>query len=322
MSEYQNEIDAEVIIKKLDSNWSLLADIGATRLRYEMVVVGWLCRFLLWLVFLGAKNKRRQRALKFIRFFFPTRVVRNDLRAEVIKNSTGVVVYFYHRSLFDVMATVGWCLENCEDKKFLFPVNITLYEALAPLRKKLSSVGLEIRPLITLSAIDRIKNIKGVDVGYAERVKEKLFWHYLSLAGSFLLAGDLVALAPTATRSSVVFQTRQDFLASNDKLLSKSTPRSMRGLMLSIKLALRNIEKVDVIDILFVPFVATRLGFRTRKLNFFLRHDVWVGEGRSYQQMLDLNQQGIVDVTVLHDLAEFLPEEAHYPPPAVASAEC
>lgn len=304
-----SEARAEDIVSELDSGRvSLLASLGASRLGWEMIPVGWLCRFIIWLIFLRKKEKRRKWALRIVNFFFPTRVVHNACRAERVKDGTGVVVYFNHQSMFEVLATIVWCLTNFEKKTILFPVNVTWYEVLAPMRKKLSSVGVIIVPMLTPRTIQRVSKLKNADLKTAKRIKPVLEKYYFSKALDCILSGNVVALAPSATRTSTIFPSYSEYCCGSDKCLS--TPRTMTALALSIQRELNRFGLSDEeAEIVFVPLVATRKGFRTKKLNPFLRHDVRVGEARTFLQVLELKKDDKLDFVLTRTLADLLPEE-------------
>jgi len=182
--------------------------LGHAAMKY---VVGPLCRFILWCVFLGDKGSgdeaywrmKRAKLVRVVRFLFPDQV-RGEPPAQTPAQTSGedgrgLIVGFNHPTLHEVFGLISWSLNRFPDRINNFPTNLPWYESIctcAPLMKK---VGVHITPLITQSSFKKLERIHWGDekmIGYIQKVREMLLIHYFNIAISYERSGDNTFSAP------------------------------------------------------------------------------------------------------------------------------
>lgn len=289
---------------------SLLKSLCANRLRLEMLPVGFICRFLLWIL-LRKPEQGRHRAYRILKFFFPT-TIRHDYYAHRVGEDTAVVIYFNHQSLFEVLAAIIWCLHNLPDKRYIFPVNLPWYETLAPVSAQLSQLGINITPLITPKT--KAKLIKGMDetiISLVHNLKTDFENYYFDLIGHYAMSADVIAIAPSAGRTATIFKSKAAFHCGSDHdKLMEGSPKTISAVLLSIRRASRQYSAEPNVD--FVPMIVTRPHVRPG-LNLFRRHFVYVGTPLSLPQMKRLHKYRKDNFVALRKLAEHLPRDIQYP---------
>ena len=312
------ECGAQELVEQLGSrNLSVLESLGARKLRVEMSIVGRLCQFIVWLIFAGPRSKGalKRRAAKWVRFFFPVRYLKNDYR--VVKKETAVVVYFNHQSLFEVLAAIHFCMTTFPDKKYLFPVNLPWYEGLCPVLKRLDQLDVCITPMITPSTkrkLDGIADGNEAALRAIDILKRRFEEQFSSVTVEFLVSGELVAVAPSATRTTHIFPS-YDTYAGIDKKGIKEMPRSMEAIVMALMR-----KRLDAVAVEFIPFVATREKRAGRGLNVLIRHDVYVGEAENLETMLAKLKERTLQYDCYFNLAQYVPEDVKYDHSGIVNA--
>lgn len=300
---------AEIIDGLRGRRLSVLESLGARRLRLEMSLVGRLCQFIVWLIYLGPRSRRalKMRAAWWVRRFFPIRYRKNDYAAA--GEGTAVVVYFNHQSLFEVLATIYFCMTTFPDRRFLFPVNLPWYEGLCPVLDKLARLDVYITPMITPSTKVKLYEVsKGnAEVQAAiEAIKMRFEERFGTLVVEFLKASDLVAVAPSATRTRYVFPSYETYKGADREGL-KRMPRSMEAIVMALRR-----ERLDGVAVEFIPLVATRKRRAGRGLNVWRRHDVYVGEAETLEAMLAKQKARTLHHECYLNLAKYVPDDVKY----------
>ncbi|MDR3297759.1 MAG: hypothetical protein LBT19_00025 [Candidatus Nomurabacteria bacterium] len=289
---------------------SVLKSLGANKLRTQMSLVGYICRLVVWLIFWGDKNTKRlkARAASLVRFFFPTRMRVDNYRQN---KDAAVVFYFNHQSLFEVLAVIWYCLSRYPNKRYVFPVNLPWYEALCPVFDKLRQIGIWITPMITPNTYKKLVKVAGADEErqmVVRRLKTQFEEEYFKMVAEFVQSKDIIAVAPSATRTKYIFPSQAAF-SGVDAVAIKTMPRTMSAIVLSIRRSRVESESVD-----FVPFVATRRHRAGQGLNIWRRHDVYIGKAESLPEILVKQKERTLDYECSRRLAEFVSGEIIYGP--------
>lgn len=306
-----------------------------------------LTAWLVQTIFLPTKiSDTKSRTLRIVETFFPTNTSQNAyhyVRSE--KEQTAIVAYFNHQSLFEVLACICWCIRTFEGKRFIFPVNLPWYEQLIPVSSKLARLGIDIVPLITPNTHrkliwdkplrvnesvrnETIRNIINIYYEVAYNIRQRLTTkkrqnrdkvinqlkatfekHYFAQAATYALSANVIAVAPSATRTRTIFPDKETFEHGNDRNLGM--PKTISAIIIAIARASRRHIQEPLVD--FVPFVATREGRIGKRLNLFRKHEIYIGEAMDYNQALDLHSQRMINYVAYHNLAEFVPEHIKYP---------
>lgn len=305
------ELKNGLVARKL----SVLKSLGASKLRVEMRVVGWICQLVVWLIYRGAKDiykggydleRPKRRTARLVKFFFPVTLRLDEFEPN---DYSALVIYFNHQSLFQVLAVIWYCQIRFPGKKCIFPVNLPWYEALCPVFEKLWGLGVCITPMITPSTNKKLTKIAGDDGDKRDLIsilKLRFEEEYGKMVLEFLRNQDIVAVAPSAGRTDFVFPSKKAYQGI-DMDAVKTMPRTMTVIVYSL---LR--RKLEYLRVDFVPFVATRVRPAGRGLNVFRRHDVYVGKAQSLKVVLERVKAKAFDYECYARLAHFVPENIKY----------
>lgn len=305
------ELKKGLVARKL----SVLKSLGASRLRAEMRVVGWVCQLVVWLIYRGAKDiwrggydleRPRRRTVRLVKFFFPVTLQLDEFEPS---DRSALVIYFNHQSLFQVLAVIWYCQIRFPGKKCIFPVNLPWYEALCPVFEKLWGLGVCITPMITPSTNKKLMKIAGKDENRRDLIsilKLRFEEEYSKMVLEFLQSQGIVAVAPSAGRSDFIFPSKKAYQGLDAETI-KSMPRTMTMIVFSLRR-----KKLENLRIDFVPFVATRERPAGRGLNVFRRHDIYVGQSQTFEEVLERVKVRAFDYECYARLAHFVPENIKY----------
>ena len=204
-----------------NSRISLLRSFGCWQLNLIFFWVRIACRFFLNLAELRAKrfrNLKRQIALKnslgtiFARgapFVIdnPDAFPLLEKRDEGKFLDCGLIIGFNHPSLGEIIRLMAICMIQYDTKRYLFPVNIVWFEALAPVIDRLSEYGFTLMPVITPSAKQTM--CKYCSDGKAMELVDSLAFGftraYIAQASQFVEEKQIVLVAPSARRKYHIF---------------------------------------------------------------------------------------------------------------------
>ena len=300
----------DITLKLKNDNVSVLKSLGANHLRLQMALVGLICKFFIWIVFLKKTIKKRQiLARRVIKFFFPARITSDPYSAIKLFSSPGqpVVAYFNHQSLFEVFAIIGLAFD-CPSKSCLFPVNLPWFEALSPVSDKLRDLGIVITPMITPKTQKKILSLSPQNQSVVDSLKRTFESEYFSLIKVFATVGDIIAVAPSATRTPSIFPNRQAY-HHEDLAALKTMPRTISAIMLALKRHNRPSNEIRFIPISITP-KNQKLPFAG--VNLFRKHNIAIGKPLNFQQMHNLQKQRIVDFVACRKLADLSPTIFRY----------
>ena len=211
----------------------------------------------------ASPNYYKDRALEVIDFFFPTVIAQNDYEPPVkeLRARTAVAYAFNHQSLFEVLATLRCCLADFADKEYSFPVNQPWYECLKPMDRRLTLIGLNIKPIFTPATERKLRKHRdkvvarareyrdnpkflvrfamrvGIDFGrryecraqraldnfeIAEVVKTRFDRQFSGSAGDDAMQAGVVPYAPTATRTPAMYYSKADYDCDKDEFCCES----------------------------------------------------------------------------------------------------
>ena len=228
------KLSAEEVIDKLQhDNYSLLATLGAEKLRKEMVPVGKACNTAINYFFrtTGPRKdqaKHNQNARKKLVKTL-SKLTPGDYKGMPKDNPKGLVVGFNHPSLGEIARILTMKIDIMGDKPMYFPVNLPWYESLAPNYDRIKRLGIIITPTITPSTWSKM-NLKEGSVLYTEanRLKREFRDIYTKISHDGLKDGGVVFVAPSATRQATVFKNEAVYKKEEDVIPTMS--------MLAVKL--------------------------------------------------------------------------------------
>ena len=119
----------------------------------------------------------------------------------------GLIIGFNHPSLGEIIRLMGICMRSYPDRKYLFPVNIIWFEALAPVIRRLEELDFYITPIITPSAketlLSRCKTPE--QKALVERLARGFSDVYVSRCAEFIADKQITLVAPSARRREHIF---------------------------------------------------------------------------------------------------------------------
>jgi hypothetical protein len=268
-----------------------------------MKPVGWLCRFAVWLIFLGYKPtepplKRRKIAYKVVHFFLPDVYI-----GEQPKAPNGIIIGFNHPTLHEILSLIAWALHHYPERENCFPVNLPWYECLSPVTTKLRRLGVHITPLITQSTHQKIAKICQNDpetMDAADYVRRRFLDRYTSLASEFLAASNNVFVAPSSTRQATIFP---------DRALYEKSPTTAKLLPTMSYL----MYKTKNIDAIFLPITVIPPRRHTRGLNIFRRYRFITGQETTMATARAQARAKNFEHYFLSAIAKNAPANLHYP---------
>ena len=297
--------DAGALKNLLEIRYSILKSIGANKLRLGMALVGKVCQFFIWLIFFRSRNIERiarRRATIIVKFFFPVTIKKNYYPRTTL--DTAVVLYINHQSLFEILATIWYCLSHFTDHKYLFPVNLPWYEALTPVIDKLGKLGITITPMITPSTYKKLERITS-DTEHISHIKSVFETEYSHLVSIFVQNNNIVVVAPSATRTEHIFPSQVAYLYEDIDAV-KDMPRTMTAIFFSLR-------RTKNLTVDFVPFVVTRKRPAGKGLNIWRRHSIYVGPANTLEEFRAESKDDLLDYNCYQRLCRFLPDHVKYP---------
>lgn len=206
---------AEIIEKIKHENYSLLASLGAEKLRKEMVPVGKACHAAIN-YFLTAKTPEQIRA-KIVKTFKKLAPATYDKTKIPHDTPDGLVIGFNHPSLGEILRIVLMKVDLMGDKPMLFPVNLPWYEAIAPDFDKLMQLGIIITPTITPSTWKKLGLAEeNPFFDPANRLKRDFRNIYTDASIKTVKDGGIIFVAPSATRQATVFKSKAVYDKAED----------------------------------------------------------------------------------------------------------
>lgn len=270
LKELENLSAEEVIDKLKHENYSLLASLGADKLRKEMVPVGKVCNAAIKYFFntTGPKNNpgqhnqaARKKLVKVLAKITPGSY---DGMPKDAQN--GLVIGYNHPSLGEIARILMMKIDVMGDKPMYFPVNLPWYEALAPNSDQIERLGIIITPTITPSTWQKMKLREGTKrYNVANRLKRDFRNIYTNLSQKAVKDGGVIFVAPSATRQATVFK--------NEDVYSKKEDIIPTMAVLALKLYSDPEVKCD-----FLPMAVLPPKNYKRGLNFCKKYRLIPGE--------------------------------------------
>ena len=262
---------------------SILRAIKCHKLRLEMFLPGIVCTIIVRLLCFIAKLKDRKEWINTIRTYF-TKVLDKyapyeiDSRDKLPINRSGLVLGFNHPSLGEILRLLDLVMKEYPNHRYLFPVNLPWYEALCPVIEKLEVAGIYITPVITPSTRQKIERTAGAKaVEKIAPITISFNGVYLNLCRDFAKTGDIILVAPSATRQQTVFNT--DFELCQRK---KIEPQTMSLLVQTLA------KKVENCVVEFVPLAVRPPSGYKKGLNLSETYLIGVGEMFGFDEAYEL----------------------------------
>jgi len=287
---------------------SVLRTLGrpGRRLRRKIAVTGFICRFILFLIFnpvflLRARiapdiwPRRKAAAIRLGCFFFPFRVEGH----QAAPSPRGQIYIINHPTLNDPLCTIFYALRLYPAREMIVPVNLPWYEAISRYRSRLLNIGVNIVPILTPATVKRL----GPDSNVSE-LQYALINHYTAIFRANMSGGEgLAVVAQQATRQRHLFADRAQAETGDDILSTISL----------ILVGLRRAKILDRID--FVPIGVIPPDIRIKqKLNPFRKYTLRVGGPILAAELAAAKNAAKrpADLHMLRELARLLPPEYHF----------
>lgn len=266
-----DKLTAEQIIDKIQhENYSLLTSLGAENLRKEMVAVGKACNTAINYFFrtTGPKNNEiehnkaaRKKLVKILSKITPGRY--DNIPRD---NDNGLVIGFNHPSLGEIARILTMKIDIMGDKTMYFPVNLPWYEALAPNYDRIKRLGIIITPTITPSTWQKMNLKEGTpEYKAGARLKQEFRDIYTDLSKQAVKEGGVIFVAPSATRQTTVFKSKEAYQGKEDIIPTMS--------MLALKLYSDPKVKCDFLPMSVLPPEGYKKG-----LNFGKKYQLIAGD--------------------------------------------
>lgn len=231
-----------------------------------MFFPGLVCTILVRILCFLAKREDRRNwtsviktyIVKVLEKFAPYQMMEED---KVPINRGGLVLGFNHPSLGEILRLISLVAKEYPNHRYLFPVNLPWYEALCPVVDKLEASGIYITPVITPSTRQKIERVAGPAM--AEKIAPiALSFNgvYLNFCRDFAMTGDIILIAPSATRQQTVYNT--DFELCQRK---KIEPQTMSLLVQTMQ---KRVEKctLEFVPIAIMPPANFKRGLNLKEL--------------------------------------------------------
>ena len=264
-------LSADEINDKLKyENYSLLATLGAEKLRKEMVPVGKACNTAINYFFRTTRPKNdpekhniaaRKKLVKVL-----SKITPGSYDGMPKDSKNGLVVGFNHPSLGEIARILMMKIDVMGDKPMYFPVNLPWYEALAPNFDRIKRLGIIITPIITPATWDKIGLEPDTELyALGEKIKREFRDIYTNLSNQAMREGGVIFVAPSATRQTTVFKNKKVYEKKEDIIPTMS--------MLALKL-----YKDPEISCDFLPMAVLPPENYKRGLNFGKKYQLIPGE--------------------------------------------
>ncbi|MBR2998555.1 hypothetical protein IKF34_02155 [Candidatus Saccharibacteria bacterium] len=264
-------LSADEINDKLKyENYSLLATLGAEKLRKEMVPVGKACNTAINYFFrtTGPKDdeKKHNQAARKKLVKVLSKITPGSYDGMPKDSQNGLVVGFNHPSLGEIARILMMKIDVMGDKPMYFPVNLPWYEALAPNFDRIKRLGIIITPIITPATWDKIGLEPDTELyALGEKIKREFRDIYTNLSNRAMKEGGVIFVAPSATRQTTVFKNKKVYEKKEDIIPTMS--------MLALKL-----YKDPEISCDFLPMAVLPPENYKRGLNFGKKYQLIPGE--------------------------------------------
>ena len=303
------DLSAEEIIDKIQhEGYSLLATLGAEKLRKEMAPIGKICNLAIDYV-LGTTGPKgdEEKHIKNARKKFVDKIQKiapGDYKGFPKDSKNGLVIGFNHPSLGEIARIMSMKMDVMGDKPMLFPVNLPWYEALAPNYDRIYKLGIIITPTITPSTWRKLNLRKGTKLYEAgSRLKREFRDLYTERSHQTLREGGVIFVAPSATRQTTVFKSQEVF--------KKTEPIIPTMSVLALELYKDPEMQCDFLPMAVLPPEGYKKG-----LNFFKTYRLIPGEiftaaeiRKKYMKDKKAEKLPEFDWDFHNQLAEKLPEE-------------
>ena len=287
VEEIQSKSREELIDDLNHCRYSILDSIGCKKLRLEMKLPGLasaiIVRYLVW----KAKRNHGENWTTNVRSYliklFKKRAPYTIKKGENVPvNSGGIVIGFNHPSLGEILRIIALVSKNYPYDNYLFPVNLPWYEALCPVVDKMEEAGFKLTPIVTPSTRRKIEKVAGEKMlKLADELNAKFNTAYMNLCRKFLKNGDVVVVAPSATRQATIFKTDEQ-LCQKEKI----EPSTMSLLTMALTR-----EKDLSSGLKFVPIAVKPQGGFKRGLNLGMMYEFGVAESFTLDEAIDLTKE-------------------------------
>ncbi len=225
--------------------YSILDSIGCKELRTKMLFLGCVATVLVNLyIFLSKLLGGKQWKLRFRKFIVsvldgptPYCIRKGD---ELPEAKGGMIIGFNHPSLGEILRLIEMLAKEYPEKNYLFPVTLPWYEAFCPIVDKLNSAGIVITPIVTPIVRQKVENLAGKEqADVLMKINRGFNSAYLHLCKEFLDHGDIIVVAPAATRQRMIFNSDEE-IAKKKKI----EPQTMSLLVSSLSRSEKNEDTI------------------------------------------------------------------------------
>ena len=164
------------------------------------------------------------------------------------KNEHGMIIGFNHPSLGEILRIIELLAKEYPENNYLFPVTLPWFEAFCPIVDKLGSAGIVITPIVTPIVLKKVEEIAGKEqADILTKMNRGFNSEYLKLCKEFLGQGDIIVVAPAATRQRTVYNTDAEIMKK-----TKIAPQTM-SLLISTLSRDDSCKDVEIVPIAVKP---------------------------------------------------------------------
>ena len=245
IEEIQGKTAEELKADLKKRRYSILDSIGCKKLRTKMLFLGIVATVLVSLyIFLSKLLGGKEWKLRFRKFIIsvldgptPYHIKKGDKLPEV---KSGMIIGFNHPSLGEILRLIEMLAKEFPEKNYLFPVTLPWYEAVCPIVDKLNSAGIVITPIVTPIVREKVEKLAGKEqADTLMKINRGFNSSYLNLCKKYLENGDIIIVAPAATRQRRIFNSDEE-LAKKKKI----EPQTMSLLVSSLSRGLQNTDAI------------------------------------------------------------------------------
>lgn len=261
----------DTIIDLRNDEYSLLDTLGLHDMKSEMRDVGKTCQKVLNLAeklarpIVGDYKQSLRTAMgKILKWQAPY-----EVKGSFPHPKDGLVFGFNHPTLGEIFRLIAVCVTEYSNRRYLFPVNIVWYEELAPLAYRMEKFGLYITPTITPATRDKLaERLSEKRLAIVDNLAAEFNKIYLNACAEFISGGDIVMIAPSATRQKTVFKNREQLYG-----YERIEPQTMT--LLAIELDRRIKLKCYFMPLAIIPPSEGNNGLNMKK-TYILAPSEWI----------------------------------------------
>lgn len=295
----------QIILDLRAGRYSLLESLGCHEMREEVEGVGRSFRKILVAAEYmtrhmtgGYRNNLRLAMIKMLNWGAPVRV-----RGYFPHPRSGVILGYNRPTHGEILRLISLCLSEYSNRKYLFLVDIAMFEVLAPIALRLEMFGLYIAPAITPAAyaeMSRDLDNEGTEV--IERIAQDFNKAFFKKCVEFAKSNDVIVFSPSIERQETVFQNYAQY--KGRELIETQTTA----------LIAKKLKRSKQLSSYFVPVAVIPPAVNDDKLNLFKTYKIIPCNWLQPEKVRDLCRENgfssqSLEYTFLKEIADELDDQ-------------